>query len=160
MLCVISEYCVGNEVSIYGDIYNYGILLLEMFTRKMPTHNIFQDSFNLHDFVKAALPERIIDIVDPILLRKGEVGETKMNDLTHNESQNGSPKSQECLILILEIGVACSVEFPRERMNMSTVIIELHSIRQKLLGSWNYIRRQRLQVTGKLCLSLLDVINW
>ena len=75
-------------MSIYGDIYNYGILLLEMFTRKMPTHNIFQDSFNLHDFVKVALPERIIDIVDPILLRKGEVGETKMNDLTHNESQN------------------------------------------------------------------------
>ena len=85
MLCVMAEYGVGNEVSIYGDIYNYGILLLEMFTRKMPTHNIFQDSFNLHDFVKVALPERIIDIVDPILLRKGEVGETKMNDLTHDE---------------------------------------------------------------------------
>ena len=70
MLCVMVEYGVGNEVSIYNDIYSYGILLLEMFTRKMPTHNIFQDSFNLHDFVRATLPERIIDIVDLILLRK------------------------------------------------------------------------------------------
>ena len=88
MLCVIAEYGVGNEISIYGDIYSYSILLLEMFMGKIPTNNIFQDSFNLHDFVKAALPKRIIDIVDPILLKKGEVGETKMNDLTHNESQN------------------------------------------------------------------------
>ena len=35
--------------------------------------------------------------------------------------------------MILGIGVACSIELPRERMNMSAVIIELHSIRKKLL---------------------------
>ena len=64
-----------------------------------------------------------------------------MNDLTHNESQNGSPKSQECLILILEIGVACSMEFSRKGMNMSGIIIELNSIRRKLLGT----NIQRLQ---------------
>jgi serine/threonine protein kinase len=142
---------VGNEVSTYGDVYSYGILLLEMFTGKRPTDNIFQESLNLHEFVKAALSERIIDIIDPILLWEREEGETRMNNITRNESQNGSPKSKECLILILEIGVACSVEFPRERMNMSAVIIELLSIRQKLLGT--NIRRQRLQVTGKFCLS-------
>ena len=45
-----------------------------------------------------------------------------MNDSTHNEGQSISPINQECLILISEIGVACSVEFPRERMNRSTVI--------------------------------------
>ena len=60
LLC-ISEYGMGNEVSIYGDTYSYGILLLEMFTGKKPTDNIFQDNLNLHDFVKAALPERVID---------------------------------------------------------------------------------------------------
>jgi hypothetical protein len=138
-------------VSTFGDVYSYGILLLEMFTRKRPTDNIFQESLNLHEFVKAALSERIIDIIDPILLWKREEGETRMNNITRNESQNGSPKGKECLILILEIGVACSVEFPRERMNTSAVIIELLSIRQKLLGT--NIRRQRLQVTGKFCFS-------
>ena len=64
-----------------------------------------------------------------------------MNDLTHNESQNGSPKSQVCLILILEIGIACSMEFSWERMKMSGVIIELNSIGRKLLGT----NIQRLQ---------------
>ena len=57
-----------NEVSTYGDVYSYGILLLEMFTGKRPTDNIFQDGLNLHDFVNAALPEGIIDIIDPTLL--------------------------------------------------------------------------------------------
>nr|XP_023922334.1 probable LRR receptor-like serine/threonine-protein kinase At3g47570 [Quercus suber] len=140
------EYGVGNKVSIYGDGYSYGILLLEMFTGKKLTNNIFQDNLNLHDFVKAALPERVIDIIDPILLWEGE-GENRVNDITCNESQHGSPKRLECLIFILEIGVACSVELPRERMNMGAVIITLHSIRKKFLGT--NIHRQRFQATDK-----------
>ncbi|XP_030963109.1 probable LRR receptor-like serine/threonine-protein kinase At3g47570 isoform X2 [Quercus lobata] len=141
------EYGLGNNVSTYGDIYSYGILLLEMFTGKRPTDDIFQDNLNLHDFVKAILPEQIIDIIDPILLHVHErEGETRTNNITRNEGQNGNVTSQECLIMIFKIGVACSVEFPRERMSMSAIIIELHSIRQKLLGTNR--RRQRLQSTG------------
>ena len=47
MLCVIAEYGMGNEVSIYGDVYSYDILLLEMFTVKRPTDDMFHDSLSL-----------------------------------------------------------------------------------------------------------------
>ena len=57
MLCAIAKYGMGNEVSTFGDIYSYGILLLEMFTGKRPTDNIFKDDLNLHDFARGALPE-------------------------------------------------------------------------------------------------------
>ena len=67
MLYAIAEYGMGNEVSIYGDVYSDGILLLEMFTGKRPTDSIFLNSLNLRDFVKESLPERIIDIIDPNL---------------------------------------------------------------------------------------------
>ena len=76
-----------------------------------------------------------------------------MNDIAHNEVQNESSKILECLTLILGMGVSCSVEFPRERMTMSDVIIELHSIQQKLLGT--NVHKQRLQATSKFCLSWL-----
>ena len=132
MLCALAEYGMGNKVSIYGDIYSYGILLLEMFTGKKPTDNSFHDSLNLHDFVKANLPEGIFDIIDPILLPKRQEGGRRMNEIC-NENQNGSLKIQECLTLILGIEIACSKECLRERMNISVVVVKLHSIRQSLL---------------------------
>ena len=132
MLCAIAEYGMGNEVSIYGDVYSYGILLLEMFTGKRPTNNIFHDSLSLRDFVKETLPEQIIDIIDPAVLEERQKGEGRMND-TCNGTRSGSFKIHECLILILGIGVACSTEIPRERMNINAVVVELLSIRQNFL---------------------------
>ena len=48
---------MGNKVSTNGDIYSYGILLLEMFTGKRTTDNMFKDNLNLHDFVRGVLLE-------------------------------------------------------------------------------------------------------
>ncbi|XP_030963555.1 probable LRR receptor-like serine/threonine-protein kinase At3g47570 [Quercus lobata] len=138
------EYGMGNEVSIYGDIYSYGILLLEMFIGKRPIDNIFKDNLNLHDFVTGALPEQVSNIVDPIILWESEDMETRTND-THIQNQIGCPKILECLILIFKIGVSCSMESPRERMNISDVVAQLHLIRKKLLRT--RIRRERLQLT-------------
>ena len=129
---LIVEYGMGNEVSINGDVYSYGILLLKRFTGKRPTDSIFQDGINRHDFVKAAFPEQIIDIVDPILLWERQEEETRMIN-SHNEDRNGSSNILKSLNLILQIGVACYTEFPKERMNINTVVVELHKIRQNIL---------------------------
>ena len=147
MLCAIVKYGMGNEVSIYGDVYSYGILLLEMFIGKRPIDNIFKDNLNLHDFVSRALLEQVSNIVDPIILWESEDMETRRND-THIQNRIECPKILECLILIFGIGVSCSMESPRERMNISDVVAQLHLIREKLLRT--RIRRERLQLTGKL----------
>jgi serine/threonine protein kinase len=57
-------------VSTYGDVYSFGILLLEMFTGKRPTDDMFQDGLNLHNYVEIALPGRVTEVVDPMLFRE------------------------------------------------------------------------------------------
>ncbi|XP_024020483.1 probable LRR receptor-like serine/threonine-protein kinase At3g47570 [Morus notabilis] len=62
------EYAMGSEPSRKGRAYSYGILLLEMFTGKRPADEMFKDDFNLHNFVKKALPEGLVQIADSALL--------------------------------------------------------------------------------------------
>ncbi|KAL4576229.1 hypothetical protein LXL04_012320 [Taraxacum kok-saghyz] len=62
------EYGVGSEMISSGDVYSFGILLLELMTGKRPTDNIFHDSLNLHKFAYMALPDHVTDVIDVDLL--------------------------------------------------------------------------------------------
>ncbi|GJN19338.1 hypothetical protein PR202_gb06605 [Eleusine coracana subsp. coracana] len=71
------EYGLGNEVSIHGDVYSYGILLLEMFTGKRPTDGAFGEIIGLREYVQMALPDRVDVIADQQLLAEKEESETE-----------------------------------------------------------------------------------
>ncbi|CAI0540135.1 unnamed protein product, partial [Linum tenue] len=107
------EYGMGNEISIEGDMYSFGILLLEMFTGRRPIDESFSDGVNLQNFVNTALLGQgspISKVVDPILL----------NEILHGRIP------EKALISILEIGVACSFDSPQERLNSSEVLTRLN----------------------------------
>ncbi|PON76721.1 hypothetical protein PanWU01x14_034070 [Parasponia andersonii] len=91
-----------------------------MFTGKRPTDNMFTDGFNLHNFVKQALPSGVKEIADPRLLR-----ETEWESIA-------SDVRLKCLTSIFEMGVTCSSELPRGRKNITIVAVELCSVRDKL----------------------------
>ncbi|XP_008368011.2 probable LRR receptor-like serine/threonine-protein kinase At3g47570 [Malus domestica] len=125
------EYGVGHEVWRQGDVYSYGVLLLEMFTGKRPTDNMFQGTSNLRNFVKAAMP-KVVEIVDPLLVLESFEGDMSVNNRLDQDRQTNRNKIEEsCLVSILEIGVACSAQLPRERMDISDVVAELCRIRNK-----------------------------
>lgn len=133
---------MGGEASIQGDVYSYGILVLEMFTGRRPTDEMFKDGLNLHNFVKMAMLERLEQIVDPIFLSR-EVEETATaaaaleEDNSHNEIQADDTENQmnadvhKCLLLVLKVGLNCSMESPRDRMTMEEVTRELHVIKNQ-----------------------------
>ncbi|XP_039141952.1 probable LRR receptor-like serine/threonine-protein kinase At3g47570 [Dioscorea cayenensis subsp. rotundata] len=47
------EYGFGSEVSTMGDVYSYGILVLELLTGKRPVDESFKDGMTMRKFVKS-----------------------------------------------------------------------------------------------------------
>ncbi|XP_058111174.1 putative receptor-like protein kinase At3g47110 [Magnolia sinica] len=124
------EYAMGSKASTQGDVYSYGILLLEMITGKGPTDDMFKDNLNLHHFAKLALPKQVMEIVDPqLLVEEAEVTQHNENHVNRRNRMHG------CLISMVKIGVLCSVKSPRERMWMRDVVAEMHAIKDLYLGT-------------------------
>ncbi|KAG5527938.1 hypothetical protein RHGRI_028759 [Rhododendron griersonianum] len=138
------KYGIGRRTCTKGDIYSYGILLLEMLIGKRPTDQLFTSRQSLHEFCKVALPDRVMDIVDPrMLLEEPTEGE--------NDAQNErNAKIRECLVSIVRIGIACSAESLGERMNIKEVIKGLMKIKEVFLGVGIHGRRKlRMRLTSE-----------
>ncbi|XP_077226270.1 uncharacterized protein LOC143859448 [Tasmannia lanceolata] len=129
---IAPEYGAGGHVSTTGDVYSYGILLLEIFTGKRPTDDMFKDGLSLHKFVQLSLPDRVMEILDPLILLDDD--EERATNIAEN--YNGKIRRlQECLVSLVRIGVVCSAESPKERMEMGGVVKEMCSIRNIYLGA-------------------------
>lgn len=127
---------MANEVSTFGDVYSYGILLLEMFTGKRPTDHMFSGTMSLHSFAKMALPDQVATIVDPTFFQQQDMGEASSSlRNTPDQSSPSSHQIHECLVSILKVGIACSQELPTDRMDINAVVSQLHAIRSSLLGT-------------------------
>ena len=122
---VIAEYGLGNEVSILGDVYSYGILLLEMFTGRRPTDSKFGDELSLHKYVQMALPERVINIADQQLLSNDGDGKGISNSVKVGDARI------VCITSVLQIGISCSNDNPMDRMQIRDALKELQAIRDK-----------------------------
>eukprot|EP01018_Ginkgo_biloba_P041250 Gb_00019 [translate_table: standard] len=110
-------------VSAKGDVYSYGILLLEMLTRRRPTDDIFsrENGLNLQKLVNTAFPERMVEVVDECLLT--------------NVSDDERQKIDECVREMMGVGLACTKEMPQHRPQMTDVVRALESIREAFVGS-------------------------
>ncbi|XP_028066668.1 probable LRR receptor-like serine/threonine-protein kinase At3g47570 [Camellia sinensis] len=93
------EYGMGSDLSTYSDVYSYGILLLEMFTGKIPTDDMFKDGQNLHKLAEMASPEQVMEIVDQVLLFKVEDEEATSSN---SRTQAKMEVIQKCLIFYLK----------------------------------------------------------
>ncbi|CAI0409077.1 unnamed protein product [Linum tenue] len=131
-----------------GDVYSYGILVLEMLSGKRPTDELFGGDggwLSLRDAVNAALPNDVYSVLDPKLYspEDRDAAEAEGRDENEEEGEEGGtgnvmPTTRRttalqhrnyCFVSVLEIAVACAAESPRERMKIDEVARKLLSVR-------------------------------
>ena len=110
-----------------GDIYSFGILLLEMMTGKRPTDLMFQEGLNLHSYMQTAFPDHVMEIVEPSLLSVYEEA-ANINHRYRVDDANRRKRLVDGMISLARIGLTCSKESPKDRMGISSIVHELHNI--------------------------------
>ena len=117
----VAEYGSEGRVSTKGDIYSYGIILLEMVTRKKPTDEMFIGELGMRQWIASLLDK--MEVVDHGLLRR--------------EDGRDVIATQNILSSILELGLRCSEELPNARPNIKDVVAKVNKIKLALLGNKN-----------------------
>jgi len=120
--CIIIEYGEGSSITTFGDVYSIGILLLEIFTGRSPTDDMFRGSMDLHKFSEDALPDKILEIAD-----------TTMWLHTGTHDSNTRNIIGKYLVHVIALGVSCSRKQPRERTLIQDAVNEMHAIRDSYL---------------------------
>ncbi|PWA68850.1 serine/threonine/dual specificity protein kinase, catalytic domain-containing protein [Artemisia annua] len=109
------EYGIRSKMTSCGDVYSFGILLLEVMTGKKPTDDMFNEGLSLHKFAYMALQDRVINVID--------------NDaIVLQSTEANAKKVEECLAATIKIGVSCSVDSPPQRIKIENVVNELQRI--------------------------------
>ncbi|XP_073036576.1 uncharacterized protein [Primulina eburnea] len=115
------EYGSEGKVSTSCDIFSYGITLLELFTSKKPTNDMFTEEMSLKDWVSEALQENIVT-------------EIAAAGLLVQEDRHFSAKEQ-CVSSIFDLAMKCLAISPQERINMIETVVILKKIKSSFLAS-------------------------
>jgi serine/threonine protein kinase len=121
------ECAAGGAVSSAGDVYSFGIVLLEIFLRRRPTDDMFIGEMNITKFVEMNFPDWIPQIIDPELLEEEQ-------HLCPEISLAMKEKSLECLLSVIKIGLLCAKPSPNERICMQEVTARLHGIKKAYIS--------------------------
>ncbi|KAJ6813186.1 putative LRR receptor-like serine/threonine-protein kinase isoform X1 [Iris pallida] len=119
---IAPECGMTNKVSTHGDVYSYGILLMELFTGKRPTDDAFKEGLTLRTFVNDGFSEGVMSTMDERLLANGVQASDHSQTINH-------AKTFECVSLVLQIGLLCTNDLPTERMEIKRVRNELNKIK-------------------------------
>ncbi|XP_016580252.2 probable LRR receptor-like serine/threonine-protein kinase At3g47570 [Capsicum annuum] len=112
---IAPEYGLDGLVSTKCDVYSYGILLMETFTRRKPNDEMFEGDLSLKQWVSNSLPKSVMDVVDANLT-----------------TQNDSYLKLDCVASIMEVALDCCVDSPTRRKNMKDVVEMLQKIKIQL----------------------------
>ncbi|CAI9103058.1 OLC1v1001486C1 [Oldenlandia corymbosa var. corymbosa] len=115
---VAPEYGTEGLVSTRCDVYSYGIIMMELFTRTKPNDDMFDGNFNLRTWVNDAMASELATVLDANILNR--------DDVNFNEKL-------QSLYSIMEVALNCTKDQPGERRNIKEILDALNKIKVKIL---------------------------
>ncbi|KAK9175205.1 hypothetical protein WN944_027211 [Citrus x changshan-huyou] len=112
------EYGREGQVSIKGDVYSYGIMLMEVFTGMKPTNKFFTGEMSIKRWVNDSLPA-VMNIMDANLLSEDE--------------EHANVAKQSCASSVLSLAMECASESPENRSTAETANSGDYSKRSQLI---------------------------
>ncbi|GKG11391.1 hypothetical protein Tco_0342791, partial [Tanacetum coccineum] len=88
---------------------------------------------NLHSYVQMAFPDHVMEIVEPTLLSVYE--EAANRNYRHRvDGANRRERLEDGMISLARTGLTCSKESPKDRMEISSIVHELHNSINDVFG--------------------------
>ncbi|PHT54299.1 hypothetical protein CQW23_08761 [Capsicum baccatum] len=116
---IAPEYGSEGIVSTSGDVYSYGIMMIEVLVKRRPTDDeIFNENLGLRQWIRRAFPKTIMEVVDVNLL---------------HEEEHVNSKSEICIASMTELALDCTKEKPESRIDMTDVVKRLNKIKNTFL---------------------------
>ncbi|XP_045089442.1 uncharacterized protein [Aegilops tauschii subsp. strangulata] len=130
---IAPEYGYGSKISTEGDVYSYGVIILEMLTGKRPTDELFKDGLSLYKFVEDSFPEKIGEILDPrmIIPYYGNRDEEEAGSSSDQENHQIAAGIMGCITALAKLGLLCAAETPKDRPAMQDVYADAITIKEE-----------------------------
>lgn len=117
---IAPEYGMGGHPSTQGDVYSFGVMLLELITGKRPTDVIFQEGLTLHDWVRRHYPHDVGKIVAESWLT--DAATAVADDRLWND----------VMVELIDLGIVCTQHSPSGRPTMEEVCHEIALLKEDL----------------------------
>ncbi|XP_060194010.1 probable LRR receptor-like serine/threonine-protein kinase At3g47570 isoform X2 [Lycium barbarum] len=115
---IAPEYGIVGLVSVRCDVYSYGIMVMETFTRKRPYDEMFKENSSMRSWVYNSLHAAPEEIIDVTLMEPEDID---------------FQKKLHCVSYILELALHCTTETPNERLNIKEVLANIKKIKLEFL---------------------------
>ncbi|XP_057544848.1 putative leucine-rich repeat receptor-like serine/threonine-protein kinase At2g24130 [Amaranthus tricolor] len=125
---IAPEYGLGRRASTQGDVYSFGVLLLEIVTGKRPTDVLFDESSSLQEWVKSHYPHNLEPIVELAQSRFVSFAPYGVG------SCNNKTLLREIVLELIELGLMCTQYCASTRPTMLDIAQEMERLKQYILS--------------------------
>lgn len=111
---------MGKCASTQGDVFSFGVLLLEIVTGRRPTDVDFHKGSSLQEWIKSQYPQRL----EPIVQQAVERCAPRSMPNHYNKIWG------DVILELIEIGLMCTQHNPSLRPNMQDVAHEMSRVKE------------------------------